>query len=91
MASKYELSSEQDIEPDTDDIEMDDDEVSVAETEKNQPLEDFNIASRQKLREELSQQIEAFLARGGKINEVTSPINNTRPSKPASEYSGRLM
>lgn len=91
MATKYDVNSEQDMEPDADEIEVDDDEVSASETEKSQPLEDFNIASRQKLREELSQQIEAFLARGGKINEVTNPVTNTRPSKPANEYSGRLM
>lgn len=91
MATKYELDSEQEMEADTDDMEMDDDEVSVSESDKNQPLEDYNIASRQKLREELSQQIEEFLARGGKINQVTTSVTSSRPSKPASEYSGRLM
>lgn len=91
MATQYDLDNEQEMESDTDDIDMEDEAVSASDSDKNQPLEDFNIASRQKLREELSQQIEEFLARGGKINQVTTAAANARPSKPASEYSGRLM
>ncbi|HEY7886175.1 MAG TPA: hypothetical protein VIC08_14620 [Cellvibrionaceae bacterium] len=91
MASQYEMNDETEIEQDADDMDLNDDELSASDSDKNQPLEDFNIASRQKLREELSQQIEAFLAGGGKINEVATPMLTDRPSKPASEYSDRLM
>jgi len=89
MATQFNLDNEQEMDTDTDD--MDNEEVSVSELDKNQPVEDYNIASRQQLREELSQQIEEFLARGGKINQVTTPPASIRPSKPASDYSGRLM
>jgi len=91
MASQYEMTDETEIEQDADDIDLNDDELSASDTDKTEPLEDFNIASRQKLREELSRQIEAFLAGGGQINEVASPILTDRPGKPASEYSDRLM
>ncbi|MDO3383051.1 hypothetical protein [Gilvimarinus algae] len=90
MASQYELDEDRDLDQD-DDIEVSDEEVSAADDSKAQPLEDFSIASREKLRTELSQQIEAYLARGGKINEVPNRAASDRPSKPASEYTGSLM
>ncbi|WP_041522099.1 hypothetical protein [Gilvimarinus agarilyticus] len=92
MASQYELNESRDLDDDND-IDVDDnDEVSASDEGKNQPQEDFNIASRERVRSELQSQIEAFLANGGKINEVPNRVAGTdRPSKPASEYSGRLM
>ena len=92
MASQYELTDDQELEQDADDVEINEEELSVsAESDKARPPEDFNIASRQKLREELSSQIESFLANGGRINEVPSHSSTERPGKPASEFTGRLM
>ncbi len=71
---------------------LESDEVSfsaktkVAETEA---LEDFSIASRQKARDELEEQIAAFLARGGKINEVPANVTADPPKKPTPDYGGR--
>lgn len=91
MASQYELDETRDLDQD-EEVEMDDqEEMRASEETRAQPPEDFSIASREKLRSELSQQIEAFLARGGKINEVPNQCASDRPGKPASEFSGSLM
>ncbi len=83
-------------EEDADDVEesADSDEASysgssakvAAETEA---LEDFSIASRQKVRNEIEDQIAAFLARGGKINEVPPNVTADPPKKPTPDYGGR--
>jgi hypothetical protein len=52
-------------------------------------MEDFSIASRQKARDELEAQIAAFLARGGKINQVEPNVTADPPKKPTSDYGGR--
>lgn len=52
-------------------------------------IEDFSIASRQKVRDELDAQIAEFLARGGKINEVPANVTADPPKKPTSDYGGR--
>ena len=59
---------------------------AVAESEA---LEDFSIASRQKVRDEIEDQIAAFLARGGKINEVAPNVTADPPKKPTPDYGGR--
>jgi hypothetical protein len=83
-------------EEDADDVEesTDSDDASysgpsakvVAETEA---LEDFSIASRQKVRDEIEDQIAAFLARGGQINEVPPNVTADPPKKPTPDYGGR--
>jgi hypothetical protein len=52
-------------------------------------LEDFSIASRQRIRDELDDQIAAFLAKGGKIMEVPANVSTDPPKKPAPDYGGR--
>lgn len=52
-------------------------------------LEDFSIAARQKIRDELEDQIAAFLARGGKISEVEPNVTADPPKKPTPDYGGR--
>jgi hypothetical protein len=52
-------------------------------------LDDFSIASRQKIRDELDAQIAEFLARGGQINEVDPNVTADPPKKPTSDYGGR--
>lgn len=98
MASQYPINDDE-----VDDV-LDDEEVAVEEEDaddadsdlaaynhKKDRLEDFSVAARQRLREELSRQIDAFLARGGRIDEIPSALNSTPPKKPVSDYSDRLM
>ncbi|WP_323813256.1 hypothetical protein [Cellvibrio sp. NN19] len=56
---------------------------------ESEALEDFSIASRQKARDELEEQIAAFLAKGGKINEVPANVTADPPKKPTPDYGGR--
>ncbi|WP_111641452.1 hypothetical protein [Marinimicrobium alkaliphilum] len=70
-----------------DDTEVDDEPTS----RRSEPLEDFSIAARQRMRDELNAQIEAFLARGGKINELPTAFSSVPPKKPASDFGGRAF
>ncbi len=91
MVDKIELEEDDvdDVMDDESDTLEDDEDVSLVASEQEQPLEDFSIASRQRLREELSGQIAEFLARGGKINEVPSNIGNGYTKKVSPEYGSR--
>lgn len=71
---------------------LDSDGASYAPSPKAavvEALEDFSIASRQKIRDELEDQVAAFLARGGKIAEVAPNVTADPPKKPAPDYGGR--
>jgi len=78
---------------DADDEPLDSDEAGYTPTSKAaavvEALEDFSIASRQKIRDELEDQVAAFLARGGKISEVPPNVTADPPKKPAPDYGGR--
>lgn len=82
-------------EEDADEVDeaLDSDETSyaspAAKVVESEALEDFSIASRQKARDELEAQIAAFLARGGKINEVPANVTADPPKKPTPDYGGR--
>lgn len=95
MASQYPPieSDEVDevIDDEEDDVEsgdLDDAEVEASSKSAADELpEDFGIVARQKLRDELNAQVEAYLARGGRILEVPSNFNSSRPRKTVSDYS----
>jgi hypothetical protein len=78
---------------DADDEPRDIDEVGYTAPSKAaavvEALEDFSIASRQKIRDELGDQVAAFLARGGQISEVASNVTADPPKKPSPDYGGR--
>ncbi|HEX7764370.1 MAG TPA: hypothetical protein VF433_12270 [Cellvibrio sp.] len=85
-----------DGEEDAEDAEesLDSDEASYSSpaskaAAESEALEDFSIASRQKARDELEAQIAAFLAKGGKINEVPANVTADPPKKPTPDYGGR--
>lgn len=82
-----------DAEEAEDDVPIDSDDVDYSTTPKAatavEALEDFSIASRQKARDELQNQIEAFLARGGKIQEIEPNVTADPPKKPTPDYGGR--
>lgn len=52
-------------------------------------IDDFTIAARQRARDELDDQIAAFLARGGQILEVPANVTADPPKKPSPDYGGR--
>lgn len=90
MASQYELSESHTLDDEVDAVDSDD--LNASDDSKNQPQEDFNIVSRERVRSQLQSQIEAFLARGGKIDEIPNrATDNYRPGKPANEYSGSFI
>lgn len=51
--------------------------------------EERTVTSRQGLRDEMSRQIEEFLARGGKIAEIDPNVTADPPKKPQSDYGSR--
>lgn len=47
------------------------------------------VASRQRLRDQLSSDIEAYLAKGGKIDQVDASVTADPPKRPESNYGQR--
>lgn len=47
------------------------------------------VASRARLRHEMNDAVAAFLANGGKINQIDSNLSALPPIKPMSEYGNR--
>lgn len=47
------------------------------------------VAGRQKIREKLAKDVEAFLARGGRIQEIDANTTADPPVRPTSEYGSR--
>ena len=47
------------------------------------------VASRQRLRDQLSDEIQAFLAKGGTINRVETSVCADPPKRPSSTYGQR--
>ena len=89
---------EESIDDETDDEADDDgelpnsDDASYSGSSKPaaaEVVEDFSIVSRQKIRDELEEQMAAFLARGGKIAEVPANVTADPPKKPSPDYGGR--
>jgi hypothetical protein len=78
-----------DEEDDGEIIDSDDADASPVSKVASEVLEDFSIASRQRMRDELDDQIAAFLARGGTIHEVPANVTSDPPKKPAPDYGGR--
>ena len=56
---------------------------------RDEPADQRTVESRKKLRESLNNQIEAFLAKGGEIEEVPSNVTADPPKKPSGEYGNR--
>jgi hypothetical protein len=69
-----------------DDTEAEPVEERVVREER---LEDHTVDSRKKLREQLQSEVEAFLARGGKIQVVDTNITADPPQKPTNNYCSR--
>lgn len=96
MASQYPLNNDEvddvlEDEETVDDETLEDNESDVSYAAKPEVPADFSVAARERLREELSRQVDAFLARGGHIDEIPSKLHDARPKKPVSDFSDRLM
>lgn len=81
----------EDVLEDIDDHDDVVEEVDVVEEKvsKEERLEDHTVDSRRKLREQLQAEVEEFLARGGKIQQVEANITADPPQKPTNNYCSR--
>lgn len=72
-----------------DDLEMDGD-VSYAAPVSDDINDDGSAsAMREAMRQQLQSDVEAFLARGGRINEIPANVVSDPPKKPQSNYGGQ--
>lgn len=74
------------------DVADDDDEgapISGGGGGGGEEIDEHTIAARQKIRDELASDVEAFLARGGKIAEIEPNVTADPPKKPESDYRNR--
>ena len=58
---------------------------------KDELAETRTVSSRGRLRDQLSNDVEAFLAKGGAINEVAPEVTADPPRKPESNYGSRSI
>lgn len=86
-------------------IENDEEELEVAEADDAGParasgggegprysdaaVEDTSAAAREAMRRQLQSDVEAFLARGGRISEIPPNVVADPPRKPQSNYGGQ--
>lgn len=73
-----------------DDIEMDGGDVGYAVPVSDDINDDGSAsAMREAMRQQLQSDVEAFLARGGRINEIPANVVSDPPKKPQSNYGGQ--
>ncbi|NIB39415.1 hypothetical protein HBA55_07450 [Pseudomaricurvus alkylphenolicus] len=56
---------------------------------KNERPEEHTVGARKKERDQLQAEIEAFLAKGGKIEKVDPHVTADPPQKPGNNYTSR--
>ena len=80
---------------DVDDLpEVEDDEPAAPKPKKKaavveDPLEGLSLEAKAREREMLARQIEEFMARGGKVQEIGDNVVGDPPKKPDSKYGSR--
>lgn len=89
-----ELESSDDTDADVDDLpEVEDDEPAAKPRKKaaavEDPLEGLSLEAKAREREMLARQIEEFMARGGKVQEIGDNVVGDPPKKPDSKYGSR--
>ncbi len=87
----FEGADEQEAEEDGDETEAAEpssESAGPAVNHEEMP-EERTVASRQKLRDEMSKEIEEFLARGGKIDQIEPNVTADPPRKPDNDYGSR--
>ncbi|MCQ3829832.1 hypothetical protein [Microbulbifer elongatus] len=68
---------------------MKDDQSSARAKDTEDFAEERTLSSRQRARSQLSAEVEAFLARGGAIDEVAPDVTADPPRKPQPKYGSR--
>ena len=63
--------------------------MTPEKTMKNDEESIKTINAKQNVRQQLDDDIEAFLAKGGAINEINANVTADPPIKPVSKYGGR--
>lgn len=96
MASQYPLQNDEiddalEDEEDSVSEELEDEEVEAISRDSSKHSIELGKASRERLREELNRQVEAFLARGGHIHQIPSNLHKISPKNTVSDFSDRLM
>lgn len=91
---ELESSDDTDTETDVDDLpEVEDDEPAAKPRKKaavvEDPLEGLSLEAKAREREMLARQIEEFMARGGKVQEIGDNVVGDPPKKPDSKYGSR--
>lgn len=82
------MSDEDTFESD-DDLELDSD-VGYVSASVDDVVDDAGVgAMRESLRQQLQSDVEAFLAAGGRINEIPANVVSDPPKKPQSNYGGQ--
>ena len=93
--------SDDDMDDDLDDVESatDNDQqhdsgevVTSKPRKKNAPAEDsdgVSVEAKERERDMLARQMEEFLSRGGKVQEIDSNVVSDPPKKPDSKYGSR--
>lgn len=69
----------------------DDDDFEVSETAANDDYVIEPVTARERLREQLANEVAEFLARGGKITQVESNVLADPPRKPPCNYGGQPL
>lgn len=89
MSDENEIEeSEEEIE--TEELADDEEEVSnYSAAPSAEALLEESVAAREALRQQLQSDVEAFLARGGVINEIPPNVVSDPPRKPQSNYGGQ--
>lgn len=73
-----------------DDVETDlGDEVHYQASASSESVDDEAAILRENLRKQLQSDVEAFLASGGRINEIPPNVVADPPKKPQSNYGGQ--
>lgn len=81
--------SDEDIYDSDDDLELDSDDGYTAASIDDVPEEAGVNTMRESLRQQLQSDMEAFLAAGGRINEIPANVVSDPPKKPHSNYGGQ--
>jgi len=97
MASQYPLQTDElnevldEDESVSEELEDEEVEVEAFTSTRLKTSAELGKASRERLREELNRQVEAFLARGGHIHQVPSNFHKISPKNTVSDFGDRLM
>ncbi|WP_078084657.1 hypothetical protein [Microbulbifer mangrovi] len=68
---------------------MKDDQSSARSKDNEEFAEERSITSRERARSQLNAEVEAFLARGGAIDEIDPEVTADPPRKPQPKYGSR--